>query len=386
MPFELPCQPVADEEVRAARQAVEHAAYLDSETAIENAMGNCAPVHAIGLDTEFVRERTFYPRPGLIQISDGRDVWLLDAVAVERSKALGELLAQAGTVKVLHSVGEDLEILQAVGGQWPAPLFDTQVAAALLGMPLQLRYEHLVEAALGVELEGGKARNDWCRRPLSPELLHYAAEDVIWLPRLKERLEELLDQAGRLAWHREDCERIVERARAGDDTPPLSRVKGAGGLDTPEVAYLDALARWREAAARQQDLPRRFVMADDALIELARAAGNGALEHRLQRLPGGQRKRFGPAIEEAVARVVPQDYQRPAWLDSITPEQRERLREAQQAVRKVAEELQVEPAIIASKKELTRLIRGERPEWLDGWRGEALAGWLETASVSIPAR
>jgi len=383
MPYELPCQPAADDDIRAARQAVERAHHLDSEASIEQAVEKCAASHTIGLDTEFVRERTFFARPGLVQLSNGQDVWLLDAVAVEFSEALGQLLAQTGTVKVLHSVGEDLEILHAVGGQWPSPLFDTQIAAAFLGMPLQLRYEHLVKSALDVELDGGKARNDWCRRPLSPELLHYAAEDVIWLPRLKQRLEELLERAGRLAWHREDCERIVERARAGDNTPALSRVKGAGTLDTPDLARLDALARWRESAARRKDLPRRFVIGDEALIELARAAGKGALEQGLRKLPSGQRKRFSSAIEDAMTGLDLQGYRRPDWIEPLTPEQRDRLREAQQAVRTVAEELQVEPAIIASKRELTRLIRGERPGWLDGWRGEVLAGRLEAASVSI---
>src|SRR5699024_2438569 len=243
---ELPCQPVTEEAILAARRAVRQAHYLDSETAIADAASKCASLNAIGLDTEFVREKTFFARPGLVQVSDGQRVWLADVVAVPQSEALGDLLADSDTVKVLHSVGEDLEVLQAVGGRWPGPLFDTQVAAAMLGQPLQLRYEHLVKALLGAEPGGGKARNNWCRRPLPDELLHYAAEDVIWLTRLKERLEELLDQAGRLAWHREDCARLVDRAQAGDNTPPLSRVKGAGRLDTPTTARLDALARWRD--------------------------------------------------------------------------------------------------------------------------------------------
>lgn len=385
MPKELPCQAVGDKDVRAAQQAVENASTLDSESAIEKAVSNCKASHTIGLDTEFVRERTFYARPGLIQVSDGQKVWLFDVVAVPESSALGALLADSSIVKVLHSVGEDLEILQAVGGSWPTPLFDTQIAAALLGMPLQLRYEHLVKAVLDVDLVGGKARNDWCRRPLPEEWLHYAAEDVIWLPRLKERLEELLESAGRLDWHREDCARIVDAARTGDVTPPLSRVKGAGRMETPDLARLDALAHWRETVAQQKDLPRRFVIGDDTLIELARAAGQDRLGEAISRLPGGQRKRFGSTIEALLKEVRPDDFQRPEWLDALTPEQRDRLREAQKTVRAIAEELEIEPAVIASKRELTRLIRGERPDWLNGWRGRILDGRLDGASVSISA-
>lgn len=385
MPNELPCRAVADDDIHAAQEAIENANILDSEDAIEKAVSDCRASHTIGLDTEFVRERTFHARPGLVQVSEGHGVWLLDAVAIPESKALGTLLADSDIVKVLHSVGEDLEILHAVGGCWPEPLFDTQVAAALLGLPLQLRYEHLVKEALDVDLVGGKARNDWCRRPLPEEWLHYAAEDVIWLPRLKERLEELLEDAGRLEWHREDCARIVDAARAGDTTPPLSRVKGAGRMETTDLARLDALAQWREAVARQRDLPRRFVIGDDTLIELARAAGQDRLGEAIGRLPGGQRKRFGTTIETMLNEVRPEDFERPDWLNPLTPDQREQLREAQKTVRTIADELEIEPAVIASKKELTRLIRGEHPEWLDGWRGRILDGRLESTSVSISA-
>lgn len=385
MPAELPSQPVADDDLRAAREAVQNARLLDSEDAVRKALENRDPAHTVGIDTEFVRERTFQARPGLIQISDGHSVWLLDAVALPESAALGEMLAHSGTTKVLHSVGEDLDVLHAVGGRWPERLFDTQVAAALLGMPLQLRYEHLVEAALGVELEGGKARNDWCRRPLAPALLQYAAEDVIWLPRLKAHLEALLERAGRLDWLEEDCERILERGRAGDTTPALTRVKGAGRLETPALARLDALAQWRETVARERDLPRRFVVSDEALVDLAQSDNKGTLGQALGRLPGKLARRFGPAIEAELTAVDPNAYQRPGWIEPLSPGQRDQLRELQQTVKQVAADLGIEPAVIASKKALTPLIRGERPEWLDGWRGDVLAGRLEAASVSISA-
>lgn len=385
MPPESLYRPVSERESQAAGSAVHAAEYLESEVQLKNALRECESSHVIGLDTEFVRERTFHARPGLVQISNGEKIWLLDVVSLPRSESLGAFLADSGTTKVLHSVGEDLEILNAVGGRWPEPLFDTQVAAALLGHPLQLRYEHLVELALGVELDGGKARNDWCRRPLAPALLSYAAEDVIWLPRLKALLEEELERAGRLEWHREECARIVERARSGAAPPPLSRVKGAGRLPKAALAFLEALAEWRESAAREQDLPRRFVISDEWLVDLALAASESRLERSLAKLPGGLRKRHAKPIESAAGQVVAERYVRPDWIDPMTPEQRDQLKLAQNAVRTVAEELEVEPPLIASKKELTRLIRGERPDWIDGWRGEVLAGRLDEASVNISA-
>lgn len=378
----IPCREPAQARLRAAAAAIDQAELVTEEALLEAAADRWDEHQMLGLDTEFVRERTFLARPGLIQVSTGDRAWLLDPVALPRMPRLGGMLANEDVTKVLHSVGEDLEVLYAVGGAWPQPLFDTQVAAAMIGMPLQCRYETLVEAAFGVELAGGKARNDWCRRPLADGLLRYAAEDVVWLPDLKRCLEEALEKAGRLAWHREDCRRIVQAARAGDTVPPLSRVKGAGGLEAGELAYLDALAQWRETAARQRDLPRRFVLSDETLVEMARTAGGG-IDQALDTLGERQRRRHEASLRELLASVDAGAFERPAWLDPLTPEQRTQLKQAQNIVRGLAEELGIDPAIIASKKELTRLIRGERPEWLDGWRGTLLSGKLESASVSI---
>lgn len=384
MPQRLLPTSVPETELDKARNAVNAATLLDTAEATASAGNVWRQTSAIGIDTEFVRERTFHARPGLVQLSDGDTVWLLDAVSCRRSTVLGDILADQQSTKVLHSVGEDLEVLHAVGGVWPEPLFDTQVAAAMLGLPLQIRYEHLVEKLLGVELVGGKARNDWCQRPLSPALLSYAAEDVIWLPRLKSLLEEALDKAGRLDWHRQDCARIVARAAGGDDVPALARVKGAARLSDPALAFVEALAKWRESAARSRDLPRRFVLDDDTLITLAQAAASGQPAKALAELHGGQRRRYGEELTELLSSAPSGTFQRPDWINPLDPQQREQVKLAQSIVRSLAVELGMEPAVIASKKELTRLIRGERPDWLNGWRGGILAGRLEPASVTIP--
>lgn len=382
--MQLQSKPISRRQSDAAERAVASAQPMTTSTALRQAMDREPQYRTIGLDTEFVRERTFYPRPGLVQLSNGQEVWLLDAVAVEHAPALGELLTDTSTLKVLHSVGEDLEILHMVSGQWPEPLFDTQVAAALLGQPLQLRYEHLVHAVLGVEPDGGKGRNNWCRRPLAPALLKYAAEDVIWLPALAEQLSEQLERADRMDWLREDCDRIVTTARAGDQTPAVSRVKGAGRLSTPELALLDALSRWRDEQARTRDLPRRFVLDDETLLAMAQAALRGQLGQQLDALSSRQRRAFAAEIEAALAQVNVDAYQRPAMLDAFSAEERDRLRELQKAVGQVAAGLQVEPAVLASKKELARLLRGEHPEWLDGWRKPFLADAFRAASVDMP--
>jgi len=365
-------QPASAAELEAADTAVSEARFVTEEDDAARVLGEWQQTETIGLDTEFVRERTFYPRPGLIQASDGREVWLLDAVAMPRMGPLGDLLDNPRQVKVLHSVGEDMEVFQILTGTVPDPLFDTQVAAAMLGFPLQLRYEQLVAETLGAELAGGKARSDWCKRPLSRDLLTYAAQDVIWLPRLKDFLTEQLDSKGRLDWLVEDCARAVASARSDDRPLALLRVKGAGRIDDRALAVLERLAEWREETARLRDLPKSFVVRDEHLIQAAENTVTTGPDAAVRALPDPVRRRYRDPIFELLETHDSADFCRPAALVQLTTEQREWIKQAQKTVRAIAEDLDIDPALIASKRELTKIAHGDQPNWLDGWRGEIL--------------
>ncbi|NKI34196.1 ribonuclease D [Wenzhouxiangella sp. XN79A] len=328
----------------------------------------------LGIDTEFVRERTFHPQPGLIQVSDGRRVWLLDPLALGDHDGfragLADWMADPARIKILHSVGEDFEVIDRVCGAIPDPLFDTQVAAALIGKPLQLKYETLAEELLGVVFPGGLARNNWLRRPLPDAWLDYAAHDVIALPALKAELTERLVAADRLAWHAEDCARRVAQARTPVD--PVLRIRGAERLDDEALARLVTLAHWRDRQARERDLPRTFIAADPALLEIARRNPATADELRgIDALKPGAARRFGDELVACCGRPA-DDWTRPAALLPLDREGRDEVKRLQGVVRERAEALGVDPALLASKRELERIVRGERPEWLDGWRGEQL--------------
>lgn len=358
-------------EIEAAERSVRKARLIGPDTEIHDLTAEWSKNTAIGLDTEFVRERTFYPQPGLVQICDGQSIWLLDPVGRQDLRPFGEVLDNHNVIKILHSVGEDLEIFRILTNTLPDPLFDTQIAAAMLGFPLQCRYETLVDECFGVNLAGGQARSNWCKRPLAPGLLEYAAQDVIWLPRLQQDLGEALEKASRLHWLQEDCRRLIRSAT--ESPPPLVRVKGAGKLDDERLAWLKRLADWREQQARERDLPRGFVMRDDAMISLAEAAGNRQrLNNTLAALPHPVRRRHGDRLLELLDGSPPEPLDRPAELTSLDIEQRQKLKQVQETVRSIAADLEIDPALIASKRELTRLIRGETPDWLDGWRGELL--------------
>ncbi|MDT8450991.1 MAG: HRDC domain-containing protein [Wenzhouxiangellaceae bacterium] len=347
---------------------------LSEDNQVADAAGRILASPAVGIDTEFVRERTYYPIPGLVQLSDGDEVWLVDPIRLPRDGAARDLLARLLSMpectKIMHSIGEDLEVLDLVSGSVPVPLFDTQLAAALLGWPLQVRYEFLARDLLGIEFPGGLARNDWRRRPLPEAWVEYAANDVIALPRMRAELAERLARAGRLDWLGEDCRRAL--AAAGDSPDPVLRIKGAPGLDDEALERLTRLARWREDEARKRDLPRGFIVPDPLLLDLARQRPADSRE--LERCCAGHKrsvKRFRDTLLALLAEP-PGAFTRRPELDQIDPETRQRVRDLQDRVRQAAAELGIEPAVIASKRELTRLVQGAACSWLEGWRAEVL--------------
>lgn len=373
----LDASPASESARHAAEHAVENARLINSADELAAVMQAWAGASVLGLDTEFVRERTFFPQPGLVQASEGQTVVLLDAVALPAMSALASALSDTRQVKILHSVGEDLEVLQILCGVLPQPLFDTQIAAAMLGMPLQCRYENLVAELIGVELPGGKARSDWRKRPLTRDLTTYAAQDVIWLPRLHDELRERLERAGRLAWLEEDCARLVASAGEQQAEAAVLRVKGAGNLSDPALEVLERLARWREGEARRRDLPRSFVARDEILIALAASCPGVERERQLRNLPPPLQRRYGQELAALLAAAPLSDFERPLALAAVSPQEREAIKQYQAEVTRIAGELGLEPALLASRREIAKVVRGERPAWTRGWRRELLAGVLD---------
>ena len=351
----------------------------------------------LALDTEFVRERTFFPRLGLVQLSDGGAVTLVDPLAVADLApllaALGHPGPAGGPVKVLHSASEDLEVLYRAYGVVPEPLFDTQIAAALAGLGTSLGYQKLVAAVFGVELPKGETRTDWLARPLSPAQLAYAAEDVAYLPALYERLSEELDRLGRLAWAREDSAALAASLARLDEDPELAylRRKGAGRLSRRQLAALRALAAWREREARRRDLPRSFVLKEDLLLVLA--ARRPKTPRELARLPSfdpRQAARDGAVWLELIreAEALPEEDlpPEPARLP-ITAGFRELETALRAIVARRAAELGLPGEVLAPRRTLDAILRSAAtdpeprlPRELAGWRREVVGEDLLAAA------
>ncbi len=337
----------------------------------------------LAIDTEFVRERTYYAELGLVQISDGQTVWLLDPLGEATLGPLRELLEDPSVTKLLHSPSEDLDVLAHAVGALPVPLIDSQLACAMLGQPLQLGYHKAAEWLLGLEVDKDQTRSNWCARPLKPAQLRYAALDVCVLPQMWHTLRDRLESLGRMDWLRADCERVIEdAARPTHPDASWQRIRGAGRLDGVGLAILARLAEWREGVARERNRPRGFIVPDAALLTIAsnRISEPDGLEI-VESLHPRARKRHEKAITEMVREVLDSGERRPV-APRATRAQRAVLTDLKNAVATEAKALEVEPALLASRKELERLVydgaTDPLPGRLEGWRGQILAPHIDS--------
>ncbi len=337
------------------------------------------PPAAIGLDTEFIRERTYWPQLALVQISLGEgdgaapdeNILLVDPLQPGMCEALAPLLANPAVLKLMHSPSEDLVAFQHSCRTLPTPLFDTQAAAALCGLGAGLGYQKLVQAVTGVELAKGETRSDWLRRPLSPAQLDYAADDVRHLHALHRELQSRLAATGREAWLTEDSARQLANAAndQGDRWPHLA-MRSAQFLDAAGQRRLLRLLRWREAQARSSDRPRSWILDNELAATLARAnpADRNAFQALLDTAPKAPRG-LRDALWQALTTPLPDEADAP--LARGDDRDKKQLRALQDAVAAVAAEQQLPEGVLASRKLLEALQDG------GGWIGP-LAGWRRT--------
>lgn len=337
----------------------------------------------IGLDTEFLRERTYFPRLCLVQIAAGGGLWCIDALEDGTLEPLAPALTDPGVRKIIHSARQDLEAYSVCTTRLIAPVFDTQIAAACIGMKPQIGYAELVRTLLDVTLSKGQTRTDWSRRPLSAAQLAYAADDVRYLEEIASRLRERLRSLGREQWMLEDCAALTDpRQYSPDPSQAWKRLKGARALAPPVRARLRRLAAWREERALERDLPRGWVLSDALLIELAQRnpADSGALAGL--RAPAALDDTAVGAILAALRAAPGDEDLEPARTEPPTPEEKALVARLAQRLDARAAELGVSPELLATRAELRALVAGERDVGaLTGWRrtmiGDSLLAALE---------
>lgn len=358
--------------------------YIDHPDQAEATARSLRAASRLAFDTEFIREDTYSGKLCLLQVSDGEHVACVDVLALEGVGPFGELLTDPAVVKVFHAARQDLEILYELLGSVPAPLWDTQLAAALLGYPDQVGYAALVSGELDAPLAKDHARTDWSRRPLSPEQLEYAADDVRHLLPLADRLGERLEALGRADWAAEESAALTrESLYAFDADGAWRRVKAAGQLEGQALARLVALARWREEEARRRNRPRRWILRDDALMDLARTGPDSPRAvAAVPSVPPAVARRHGGALADLLARAADDPPpERPAG-GRMEPAQDRAARKLMGRLREIAQTRQVSAPLVATRRDVERLVLGDRDlPLLSGWRreiaGQALLEMLE---------
>ncbi len=330
---------------------------------------------AVALDTEFLRERTYRAELCLLQLADAERPVCIDPLAIADLQALAPLAGARETVKVMHASRQDIEVLLPALGL-VQPVFDTQIAAALVGLPAQIGYAELVRRRLGIELEKAHTRADWSARPLAPELISYALDDVRYLLPLAEQLTTELDRLGRSTWLAEELAALADPgAYQVEPDEAWLRVKGLRGLDEARVRLARELAAWRERRAIARNRPRGWILDDAALREIVLGAPRSLAE--LAATPG-----VPPAVvkhcgTEILDRVRAADL--PRELPTVNlrgrPDRtKAALLEKLSAIhRAAAADLSLSPEVLATRRDLERLVEGRRDgPLLKGWRRAAL--------------
>jgi len=361
--------------------------YIDSAAALETLCGQLSGTPWLTLDTEFLREKTYYPKLCLLQVAVPGTVACVDPLALEDISPLLDILYDDRITKVMHAARQDMEILYNLRGSLPAPVFDTQIAALLLGFPDQVGYGTLVSELLGVKLDKLHTRADWSLRPLSSEQVRYAAEDVIYLAQAYERLVERLDELGRLDWLNEDFERLVQPALYSNSPQQAwLKVRGSNRIKGASLSAIQALAGWRESLAQTLDRPKGWLLRDDVLVDIARHLPDNI--NALGKIRGLNERIIGKNGEQLLSLIAAARNREPEPPPATGP--RKRLKPAQEAladalmavVRLCALENSLNPAVLASRKQVESLVAGNRDvEVMQGWRrklaGEHLQALLD---------
>jgi ribonuclease D len=362
------------------------AIWIDRNDELPGLASAMATQSAVGVDTEFLRERTFFPKLCLLQLSVAGKIYCVDTLNVGGLDALMPALTAPHTRKLIHAARQDLEALYLTSRQVLSPVFDTQVAAACVGLKPQMGYAELVHTLLEVTIPKGQTRTDWSKRPLTRDQLDYAADDVLYLNDIEARLTQRLQQLGREHWAREDCAAIEDRRLyEPDPAQAWERLRGVAQLAPAPRARAKAIAVWREKLARARDLPRSWILADAALFAIAQ--GDPSTREALERIQPLNDK-FAATLLEALNGVTGDgESQEPIQDQRPTPEQKALADRLAKIVDARAAELQISAEVLAPRGELKALAMGKRDTHaLTGWRLEEIGTRLQAALAQDPAK
>ena len=353
---------------------------IQTEAELRDLVERAKAAPRVAIDTEFVWERTFYPKLGIVQLGfSEREGYLIDAVALPDLPHLGELLHSRRTEKILHDAQQDLAILARITGVVPRHIFDTRRAAGFAALPATASLLSLLRDVLNVEIPKTEQRSNWLHRPLSSTQIAYALNDVRFLFQLRDVLLVRATELGNLEFLQEELLTFDDPDYTREFSPleVFHRLK-SGRLRGNAPAVLLELVRWREDVARLRDIPRAHVLRDGDLLSIARKQPANAREIALiEGMPRSASTRYREGILEAIRRgredaevIEPA----PAGTRRLTSEFKRKVADRLASIRKAADAAGIDPGLIATKADVVQLVSmendlfGGKPAIMQGWR------------------
>jgi ribonuclease D len=352
--------------------------WIDQPADLEDLIDTLLAEPRYAIDTEFHREKTYYPRLALVQIAWPGGLALIDPLAVD-PKAFARLFASQ-VLAVAHAAQQDLDVLSHAVGAIPERLFDTQVAAGFVGYGTPSLVS-LLQGELGITPAKGDRLTDWLRRPLTPAQQAYAAADVASLLELHDKLTAQLTELGRLKWAEEACEELRQRPTgAVDPMAAWAKLKDARSLRSRARAVAQAVAAWREREAAANDTPVRQVLPDLAILGIAQRQPS-TIEELAQARGVDERHRRGRTGREIVAAVAAGKQATPPPIpdavDELDRSKRPAVTLVSAWVSQVARDARIDTALLATRADLIAVIRGDPDARLaHGWRAELVGDGL----------
>jgi len=358
--------------------------FIDTPDQLHDLCSQLANSEWLALDTEFLREKTYYPKFCLLQIANDQIAACIDPLKIDDFSALMPLLEDPGITKIFHAGRQDLEIFHNLWDTLPTPLFDTQLAAMLTGYGDQIGYAALVQKLLGISLDKSHSRTDWSLRPLAQEQHRYALDDVIYLGKIYTKLKTELEKLGRTHWLEDDFKTLTTATTYQiDPQQQWQRIRGRQHLKGVQLAILQSLASWRETTAIERNKPKGWIIKDDVLLELSRRKPRDKAQlARIRGLETHAVERHGNTLLKLIndsCALSSEDWpQESAQRIRLTTEQDAMVDILTCAVRLLAKDQQLSPQALATRKELEQLVIGNQDlELLRGWKKAVIGNDLQ---------
>ena len=348
--------------------------YIDTQEHLEKFVETISHYDWVAIDTEFIREKTYFSRLCLLQVATTDHLACIDPLAIKDISALKKILYDPKITKVWHAAHQDQEIFYNIFGEPPSPIFDTQPAAAVLGIGDQIGYAKLIESFLGITLEKTQSRTDWSRRPLSDKQLEYAIDDVRYLRQAYPKIVKRLQEQSRLEWLQSDFDRYTAAETFSPKPEKMwKKVKGHQRLKPLQLTIVQELAAWRETIALKKDLPRKWIMSDDFILDLAIQQPDNMDEiSNMRTLKSKKDSRY---FKDWLARIhKAQQMKENDWLrlpafKKPSQDQAILVDLLMVAIRKQANRHNISASIITSRKKLEKLVMSGATQLPNDWRG-----------------